>query len=162
MTEGWMGRVAPWDDSVSRHAPARKSRVKRWTTCACFKAGTSRARSRATSEVRGQSGTRGIAVHVRGLRGVLVPGVRVLPVVELLRELRELERMERVAHHGELVRLLHADRLLGEPRLRPVREPGRMQRDRADLDALARAEVAGDGIDHLLRLQVRVVIRDRN
>src|SRR6059058_786976 len=36
-----------------------------------------------------------------------------------------------------------------------------MERDRADLDALARSEVAGDAIDHLLRLQVRMVIRDR-
>src|SRR6201982_3544141 len=31
-----------------------------------------------------------------------------------------------------------------------------------DLDALARAEVAGDVIDHLLGLQVRVVVRDRH
>src|SRR3954469_16696277 len=37
-----------------------------------------------------------------------------------------------------------------------------MERDRAHLDALPRAEVAGDVIDHLLGLQVRVVVRDRH
>src|SRR6478672_4774547 len=37
-----------------------------------------------------------------------------------------------------------------------------MQRDRADLDALSRAEVSGDVIDHLLRLKIRVVVRNRH
>jgi hypothetical protein len=37
-----------------------------------------------------------------------------------------------------------------------------MERDRADVDALPRAELAGDVIDHLLRLQIRVVVRDRH
>src|SRR5262249_14364133 len=45
-------------------------------------------------------------------------------------------------------------------RLRPVRKPGGMERDGADRDPLARAEVAGDVIDHLLRLEIRVVVRD--
>ena len=50
----------------------------------------------------------------------------------------------------------------GEARLRPVRQAGRMEGDRPDLDAAPRAEVAGDVIDHLLRLQIRVVVRDRH
>src|SRR5438105_2040990 len=69
----------------------------------------------------------------------LVPGVGVAPVVELLRELRQAERMERVAHHGELVRLGHPDRLLRETRLRPVRQARRVERDRADVDPAPRA-----------------------
>src|SRR5437773_12114823 len=37
-----------------------------------------------------------------------------------------------------------------------------MEGDRADIDALAGAELARDVIDHLLRLQVRMVVRDRH
>ncbi len=92
----------------------------------------------------------------------LVPGERVLAVVEVARERRQAQRVERVAHDRQLARLVQPDRLLGEPRLRPVRQPGRMQRDRADVDALPRAEVAGDVIDHLLALQIRMVVRDRD
>src|SRR5205085_2460043 len=80
----------------------------------------------AALQVRGQAGAGGVGAlgRVTVLR-VLVPRVRVAPVVEVARERREAERMERVAHHGELVRLVHADRLLGEPGLRPVRQPRR-------------------------------------
>ena len=46
--------------------------------------------------------------------------------------------------------------------MRTVRQARGMQRDRADVHALPRAEVAGDVIDHLLALQIRVVIRDRD
>src|SRR4051794_28647023 len=122
----------------------------------------SRTVSGSSSEMRGQAGARGVAVHRRALERVLVPAVGVLPVVEVLREPRQLQRVEGVAHDRELVCLLHADRLLREARLRPVRQARRMERDRADLDALPRPEVAGDVIDHLLRLQVRVVVRDRD
>jgi hypothetical protein len=37
-----------------------------------------------------------------------------------------------------------------------------VQRDRAHLDTAPGAEVAGDVIDHLLRLQVRVLVANRN
>src|SRR3954454_17721127 len=105
--------------------------------------------------MRRQAGSRRVAV-VRGVaRRVVVPAAPVLPVVETLRELRELQRVERVAHDGELVRLVEADALLRQAGLRAMRQAGRMQRDRPDLDALARAEVSGDVIDHLLRLEVR-------
>src|SRR3954449_8251865 len=83
---------------------------------------------------------------------VLVPRVGVLAVVEILRELRELERMERVAHHSELVRLVRADRFLREAGLRAVRQPGRMERDRADVDAAARAELAAVSRDWTLQM----------
>src|SRR6266487_4535014 len=36
-----------------------------------------------------------------------------------------------------------------------------MERDRADVHPAPRAELAGDVIDHLLRLKIRVVVRDR-
>src|ERR1700752_5258081 len=96
-------------------------------------------------EVRGQAGAGGV-LDVRRRLGVRVPRLPVAPVVELLREARDLQRVKRVAHDGELVSLVQADALLRQPRLRPVWEPGRMQRDRSHLDALARAEVAGDVI----------------
>src|SRR6266480_2646766 len=51
----------------------------------------------------------------------LVPGARVLAVVKPLRELRQLEGVERVAHHGQLVRFVRPDRLLGEVGLRTAR-----------------------------------------
>src|SRR6266404_7491416 len=87
-------------------------------------------------KVRGEAGAgRVFGVALR----VLVPRMPVTPVVELLRELRELQRMERVAHDGELVRLVHANRLLRESRLGTVRQTRGMERDRPDLDALARA-----------------------
>src|SRR6266571_2657620 len=119
-------------------------------------------------EVGGQAraGRVALAVHRSFLRAfaflrVLIPRVGVLAVVELLRELRQLQRIERVAHHCELVRLVRADRLLREARLWTVRQARRM-RDRTDVDASSRAELAGDVVDHLLRLQIRVVVRDRH
>ena len=55
-----------------------------------------------------------------------------------------------------------ADRLLDEPRLRPVRQARRVQRDAADVDALARAVVAVDVVHDLLRLHVGVVVREHD
>ena len=43
-------------------------------------------------------------------------------VVEVARQRRQAQRVERVAHHRHLARLVQPDRLLGEPRLRPVRQ----------------------------------------
>ncbi len=85
-----------------------------------------------------------------------------MPSSSSFAKLRRLQRIEGVAHYGEHVRLVRADRLLRAAGLRTVRQAGRMQRDRADVDALARAELAGDVRDHLLRLEIRVVIRDRH
>ena len=51
------------------------------------------------------------------------------------------------------------ERLLDQARLRAVRQAGRVQRDRADVDALARAELAVDVVDDLLGLHVGVVVR---
>ena len=65
----------------------------------------------------------------------------------VLGELRQPERVEGVAHHGELVRLGLADRLLREAGVRPVRDPEGWSVP-TDLDPAPRAEVAGDVIDH--------------
>src|SRR6185312_7221213 len=78
------------------------------------------------------------------------------------REGRQLERSERVAHDGQLGRLGDAEGLLGEAGLWTMWKSGRVQRDRADGDALSRSEVAGDVVDHLLGLEIRVVVRDRH
>src|SRR4029078_3745336 len=87
----------------------------------------------------------------RHLRALLVPRQRVRGVVEVSGERGELERAERVAHHGQLLGARGAEGLLDQAWLGTVREPGRVQRDRPDVDALARAELAVDVIDHLLR-----------
>jgi hypothetical protein len=58
-------------------------------------------------EVRGDPGR--ILVGCRRRTGLLVPGVRVLAVVQVLGELRQLQRIEGVAHHGKLVRLGHSN-----------------------------------------------------
>src|SRR5215210_3120566 len=90
--------------------------------------------------VRRGSGDRG----GRHLRVLLVPGERVAGVVEVARERGQLERPEGVAHDRELLRALDADRLLDEAWLWAVREARRVQGDRADVDALAGAELPVD------------------
>src|SRR5918994_6880527 len=72
------------------------------------------------------------------------PRVRVARIVELARERRQPQGAERVPHHGELLGAAGAERLLDQARLRPVRKPGWMHRDRAHLDLLAAPELAGD------------------
>jgi hypothetical protein len=78
-------------------------------------------------------------------------------VVEIPAEFCQLQRMERVAHHRKLMRLVRPDRLGPRGPAGGRAAGGRMQRDRADVDAAPRAELAGDVIDHLLRLQIGVV-----
>src|SRR5829696_4900481 len=74
----------------------------------------------------------------------------------------QVQRLEGVPHHRELIGGLLAECLLNRARLRPVGEPGWMQRQESDLHALARLVVAG-GVDHdLLGLDVRVVVGDRD
>src|SRR3712207_7445529 len=58
------------------------------------------------------------------------PRSTLFPYTTLFRS--EPQRPERVAHDRELVRLLHAERLLDRARLRPVRQPGRMQGQRSE------------------------------
>ncbi len=70
-------------------------------------------------------------------------------------------RRERVPHHRQLLGAPRAERLLDQAGLRPVRQARGVHGDRADLDPLARAEVAGDVVDDLLGLQVRVVVGER-
>src|SRR5207253_3068838 len=88
-------------------------------------------------EVRSETGARGVTVDGSFLScdvgRILVPRVRVLPVVQILGELRELQRMEGVAHHGKLRRLVHPNRFLRQTRLRTVRQTRRMQGNRPDL-----------------------------
>src|SRR5690242_1638721 len=46
--------------------------------------------------------------------------------------------------------------------MRPVWDTARVQRNRADLDALAAAEVATDVVDHLIRVNVAVIVGYRH
>jgi hypothetical protein len=64
-------------------------------------------RGESALEVGGDPGR--ILVGRRRRTRLLVPRVRVLPVVQVLGELRQLQRIEGVAHYRELVRLRHPD-----------------------------------------------------
>src|SRR5262245_15959061 len=92
----------------------------------------------------------------------LAPGERVARVVQVPRQRREPQRTERVAHHGELLGAAGAEGALDEPRLRPVRQARRMERDGLQLDPLPRSELTGDVVDHRLGLQVRVMVWQRH
>src|SRR5262245_58029272 len=92
----------------------------------------------------------------------LAPGERVGRVVQVPRQRREPQRTERVAHHGELLGAAGAEGALDEPRRRPGRPPRRMERDGLQLDPLPRSELTGDVVDHLLGLQVRVMVWQRH
>src|SRR5436309_6306458 len=84
------------------------------------------------------------------------PAQRVARVVELAGQGGELERAERVAHDRQLVRRPGAEGLLHRAGLGAVRQPARVQREAADVDALARGVVAVDVVHDLLGLEVRV------
>src|ERR1700675_3045192 len=133
-------------------AVLRKVRAPKGSRLGRFHSSADLARRSLALEVGGQTRAAGVVSRIdrRAFLCVLVPGPPVDAVVQLLCELREPQRMERVAHHRELVRLVQADCLFRKTGLRAMRQAGRMQRDRADLDALSRAEVPGDVIDHLL------------
>ena len=78
--------------------------------------------------------------------------------------LAQVQRAERVDHDGQLVEVLGADRPLGRAGLRAVGEAGRVQRDRALLDAGAAAGlVVAAGVEqHLVGVDVVVVVRHRD
>src|SRR3954464_15660583 len=80
------------------------------------------------------------------------PGPGVGGVLALGCGVADRQRAERVDHDGVLVCAGLADGRLDTARLRTVDEPGRMQRDRADLDAraLARHELALGVEQHLV------------
>src|SRR4051812_20482199 len=85
------------------------------------------------------------------------PGVRA--VVGRRPALAELQGPEGVDHHGELVEVLLAERLLDRSRLRAVAVPARVQGHRAGADAgaLAGLVVAAAVEHHLITVDVRVV-----
>src|SRR6188474_1987940 len=91
----------------------------------------------------------------------LEPGVGIALVVVGNRLAGDPERMERVEHHRELLRLLRPDGCLGGPWMRSVRDPRRMERERADLDAAPAHEVPVHVVEHLVRIDVRMVVRHR-
>ena len=84
-----------------------------------------------------------------------------MPVVEVACQRREPEWAEGVTHHSQLGRLRTPSAFSARPGAAHAAVPTDGA-SRADRDPLARAEVAGDVVDHLLRLQIAVVIRDRH
>ena len=73
-----------------------------------------------------------------------------------------LQRTEAVHHHRELVRLLRADRRLGAARMRAVRNAVGVMRDAAELDSLPAHELTRRVVQHLVGIDVAVVVRRRH
>src|SRR5215468_5113419 len=92
------------------------------------------------------------------------PRPRVPGVFHRESRLAQVERSERVDHDGELVEEVDADRALDGAGLRAMREPAGVQGDRALLDARAatRLVVAARVEQHLVRVDVVMVVRDRD
>src|SRR5579859_3036650 len=82
----------------------------------------------------------------------------VLWVVEPLGVGGQLQRVECVHHHGQLFGALRAQALFHRARMRSVWNATRVQRNRANLDAFTSTEVAAHVIDHLVRVNVAVIV----
>src|SRR4051794_24933855 len=80
------------------------------------------------------------------------PGPGVDAVVDGLPALAQLQRAEGVDHHSQLLEPLRTERGLDRRRLRPVRVPTRVQRDRSEPDpgTLPRLVVAAAVEHHLV------------
>src|SRR5215207_5569930 len=112
---------------------------------------TSKVQSARTCSANGSGGGRSPSKYLRGAppevtsarrrveRGVLRidPASVVRGILDVERLLRDFERSEGVHHHRELVGRFRADRRLGAPRMRSMRDAIRMVRDRTELDPLA-------------------------
>src|SRR3990170_2786074 len=70
--------------------------------------------------------------------------------------------MESIHHYCQLICSRFTNRRFGCPWLRSMRQPERMQRDVATVDAFARHEIAFGVIDHFIGLDVGVVVRSRD
>src|SRR5258705_10901577 len=76
--------------------------------------------------------------------------------------LRDLERSETIHHHCQLVGVLGADARLRAARMRTVRNSIGVVRNAAELDSLAAHELTRRVIQHLVRIDVAVIIRSGN
>src|SRR5258707_766219 len=86
-----------------------------------------------------------------------LPTVGVVPVLEVGCRTRHSKRAECVEHYGQLLSALVSQARLDRARLRAVRNPGRMQRDRSLLDAPAAAEPIVAVVEHLITFEVAVI-----
>ncbi len=83
-------------------------------------------------------------------------------VVELERGLCRVQRAEGVAHDRQLVGVGGAEGLLDGARVRAVRDALGVQAHRPDVDAPARLVVALHVVEHLVGVEVRVVVGHRH
>src|SRR5215207_4392003 len=157
--------------------PRRTRPLRIGTRSALWPSGmrTSKVQSARTCSANGSGGGRSPSKYLRGAptvvtsarrrveRGVLSidPASVIRGILDLERLLRDLEGAKGIHHHRELVGRLRADGCLGATRMRAVRNPVGMMRDRAELDPLAAHELARRIVEHLVRVHVAVVVGRR-
>src|SRR5262245_57821422 len=91
---------------------------------------------------------------------LIQPALRILLVVERNSLLGELKRVLRVEHHRQLFSSRSVLARHDRTRMRPVRNPARMQRNRSRLNPTARPEIAAHVKQNFVRLDVIVHPRD--
>src|SRR5437667_3494426 len=95
------------------------------------------------------------------LRASLIePALRILRIVKRQRLLGQLQRMLRIEHYRELFRARRVLTGHDRPRMRAMRNPARMQRNRAAFDPAARTKISTHIKQYLVRFDVVVHPRD--
>src|SRR6478752_6952518 len=132
------------------------SMVQRARTCSAKGSGggCSPSKNRRGASASDTSGGRRVERRVLGVD----PAPVIRRILDRERQLRDTQRTEGIHHHRELVGVRRTDRRLGAPRMRAVRDPIRMQRDRAELDPLPAHEFARRVVEHLVRIHIAVVV----
>ena len=81
-------------------------------------------------------------------------------VINTLRYCGVFKGVEGVYHHGQFFRAFNAEALFDGTGMGAVGDAARVQRDGRTLDAFAAAEIAVDVVEHLVAVNVAVVVRN--
>ena len=84
--------------------------------------------------------------------------MRVRWVINSLRYCGVFEGVEGIYHHGQFFGTLYAEALFDSTRMGAVWDATRVQRDGRTLDAFAAAEIAVDIVEHLVAVNVAVIV----
>src|SRR5690349_13019523 len=96
-----------------------------------------------------------------GLR-VTSPAIGISRIIDSLRHSRKMQGMEGIDHHRHLFRMFSPKTLLNHAGLWPVGNTTRMQCNRCFFDAAPTAKVAIDIVEHLIAIDIAMVVRDRH
>ena len=96
-----------------------------------------------------------------GLR-VTSPAIGIRWIIDPLRHSRKMQRMEGIDHHRHLFRTFGTQAFLHHTRLWTMRNTTRMQCNRCFFDATPTAKIAIDIVEHLIAIDIAMVVRDRH